>query len=95
MFRKKTGGLGTKCAHWSKKDQYDSYQALEKTKLFGDSFDLHYLCRRFGKETKETDVQTLDNGMIIHKCPHCETDNILDSNTKSYKCYYCLKDVII
>ena len=47
------------------------------------------------EEIKETDVQTLDNGMIIHKCPYCETDNILDSNTKSYKCYYCLKDVII
>ena len=51
----------------------------------------------FYTEEKSVDsiVQKLDNGMIIHKCPFCNTDNILSNDTKNYKCYYCLKDVNI
>ncbi len=45
--------------------------------------------------TEKKNVETLENGMILHKCPYCNTDNILSSDTKNYKCYYCLKDVII
>ncbi len=52
----------------------------------------------YTEEQDETEIDNgihFDNGMSTHKCPYCGTDNIIDSHTKKYNCFYCLKEVKI
>lgn len=56
---------------------------------FGSYGDVFYV----EEKEQEDAIKQEESTMIIYKCPHCNTDNIIGRKDKEFTCYYCTKKV--